>query len=200
MKKIYIICSMIIIVGIAAGVSFFMVRDASAKIPPDITLITQNKEPYRFGDDSKKLKLVEFIYTHCPDICPTTTQKMNKLKADLQKKDVFGKKVEFLTITIDPYRDTPEELRNYMNSFEIEDDGNWTFLTGDKNNIKEELKKIEEVANAFKFQYRDPGNGFFIHSTFTFLVDENNKFVAKFPMGEDFNKEEVAKSILNELN
>jgi protein SCO1 len=200
MKKIYLICSIIIIIGIAAGVSFFMVRDASAKIPPDITLITQNKEPYRFGDDNKKLKLVEFIYTHCPDICPTTTQKMNKLKADLQKKDVFGKKVEFLTITIDPYRDTPEELRNYMNSFEIEDDGNWTFLTGDKNNIKEELKKIEEVANAFKFQYRDPGNGFFIHSTFTFLVDENNKFVAKFPMGEDFNKEEVAKSIINELN
>lgn len=200
MKKIYIMCIIIIVVGIAAGVSFLMVRDASAKIPPDITLITQNKEPYRFGDHNTKLKLVEFIYTHCPDICPTTTQKMNNLRADLQKKGVFGKDVEFLTITIDPYRDTPEELRSYMNSFEIEDDGNWTFLSGDKTNIKEELEKIEEVASPFKFQYRDPGNGFFIHSTFTFLVDENNKFVAKFPMGEDFNKEEVSQRILRELN
>ena len=39
--------------------------------------------------------------------------------------------MQFLTVTIDPYRDTPEELMTYMETFEIEDDGNWILLTGD---------------------------------------------------------------------
>lgn len=199
MKKILIICCSIVIIGILAGISFFLIRDASAQIPDDITLINQNNEEYQFSQNKKTIKLIEFIYTHCPDICPTTTQKMNALKADLQNAGVYGSEVQFITITIDPYRDTPEVLRTYMNSFEIEDDGNWIFLTGDKQKIKEELSDVQEIADAFKFQYRDPGNGFYVHSTFTFLVDEENKYIAKFPMGEDFNKSDVYETIMNEL-
>ncbi|WP_053363780.1 SCO family protein [Bacillus sp. FJAT-27251] len=198
MKKIYIICGLIILLGIGSGIAFLMVRDASAQIPEDITLMTHNQEDYRFGD-SKKIKLVEFIYTHCPDICPTTTQKMNLLKQDLQDEGVFGSKVEFITITIDPYRDTPEIMQKYMEAFEIADDGSWLMLTGDPANIKEEQTKIREVADQFQFQYKDPGNGFFVHSTFTYLIDENNKFIKKFPMGEEFNKDEVYEKIMREL-
>jgi protein SCO1 len=198
LKKIYIVCGLIILLGIGSGISFFMIRDANAQIPGDITLMTQNQKDYRFGD-SKKIKLVEFIYTHCPDICPTTTQKMNLLKQDLQDEGVFGSKVEFITITIDPYRDTPEIMQKYMEAFEIGDDGSWLMLTGDPANIKEEQAKIREVADQFQFQYKDPGNGFFVHSTFTYLIDENNKFIKKFPMGEEFNKEEVYERIMREL-
>ncbi|KKK37798.1 manganese transporter [Mesobacillus campisalis] len=198
MKKIYIICGLIILLGIGSGISFLMIRDANAQIPENITLMTQNQEDYRFGD-SKKIKLVEFIYTHCPDICPTTTQKMNLLKQDLQDEGVFGSKVEFITITIDPYRDTPEIMQKYMEAFEISDDGSWLMLTGDPANIKEEQAKIRGVADQFQFQYKDPGNGFFVHSTFTYLIDENNKFIKKFPMGEEFNKDEVYERIMKEL-
>ncbi|SFA91286.1 MULTISPECIES: SCO family protein [unclassified Bacillus (in: firmicutes)] len=200
MKNIYIICSSIVIIGILGGISFFLIRDASAQIPNDITLINQNNEEYQFSQNKKTVKLIEFIYTHCPDICPTTTQKMNDLKADLQKAGLFGNKVQFVTVSIDPYRDTPEVLRTYMNSFEIEDDGNWIFLTGDKEKMKEELRDVQKIADTFKFQYRDPGNGFYVHSTFTFLIDQNNKYIAKFPMGEDFNKNDVYDKILNELD
>ncbi|MGG3468868.1 SCO family protein [Neobacillus pocheonensis] len=199
MKKIYLICGLAVFLGITAGISFFLIRDANAKIPADITLINQNKDSYNFGKDKTKLKLVEFIYTHCPDICPTTTQKMVDLKKDLVKKGIFGKDIEFITVTIDPYRDTPEILKSYMDGFEIQNDENWQFLTGDKQQIKAEQQKIKKVTEALQFQYKDPGNGQFIHSTFTYLVDENNKFIEKFPMGKDFNKQEVYDKIIDEI-
>jgi protein SCO1 len=200
MKRIYLVCSLIVIIGIASGISFFLIRDASAQIPEDITLVTQEKEPYRFGDEKKTLKLVEFIYTHCPDVCPTTTQKMKLLKQDLESQGVYGEKVQFLTVTIDPYRDTPEVMQKYMDSFEIESDGNWIMLTGDPAKVREEQLTIKELADTFQFQYRDPGNGFFVHTTFTYLVDENNKYIKKFPMGEEFNKDDVYNKIMKELN
>ncbi|SEN57559.1 protein SCO1/2 [Mesobacillus persicus] len=199
MKKIYIICSLIVFIGIASGISFFVLRDANAQIPEDITLVTHEQEDYRFGDADKKLKLVEFIYTHCPDICPTTTQKMKLLKQDLEAEGVYGDKVQFITVTIDPYRDTPEVMHKYMDAFEIEDDDQWLMLTGDPNKLKEEQQEIRELADTFQFQYRDPGNGFFVHTTFTYLIDENNKYIKKFPMGIEFNKDEVFDKIMKEI-
>jgi protein SCO1 len=198
MKKIYIICSLAVFLLITAGISYFLIRDASSKVPANITLMNQNGESYSFGED-KKLKLVEFIYTHCPDICPTTTQKMVQLQSDLEKSDVFGKEIEFVTITIDPYRDTPEVLQKYMNAFEIQNSDNWIFLTGDQETIKEDQKKIREVAESLQFQYKDPGNGQFVHTSFTYLIDENNQYISKFPMGEEFNKQEVYDEIMDEI-
>lgn len=200
MKKIYIICSIIVLIGIAAGISYFLVRDMTSQIPEEIDLITMNNEEYKFSESDKKLKMVEFMYSNCPDICPTTTLKMNMLKKDLQEAGVFGEKIQFLTVTIDPYRDTPEVLKEYMGNFDIEDDGNWTFLTGDKDNIKEDLKEIEELAGTFQFQFRDPGNGFFIHSAFVYLIDENNKYIKKYPMGDEFDRKEVYEKIMKEIN
>ncbi|MFK9092909.1 SCO family protein [Bacillus salipaludis] len=197
MKKIYLICSLAVFLGIAGGISFFLIRDANAAIPADVTLINQNGDTYNFGKDKKKLKLIEFVYTHCPDVCPTTTKKMVELKKDLVNKGVFGKDIEFVTITIDPYRDTPEILQGYIQGFGIKDDKNWVFLTGEKQNMKNVQKEIRKVTDALQFQYKDPGNGQFVHSTFTYLVDENNIFIAKFPMGEEFNKQEVFDKIID---
>ena len=199
MKKVYIISVLVFIIGIAGGIGFFIVRDMTSQIPDVIDLVTHNNEVYKFGDADKKIKLVEFMYTHCPDICPTTTLKMTMLKEDLEKEGVFGDKVQFLTITIDPYRDTPEKMKEYMETFGIEDDGNWIMLTGDPNNIEEDLKEVREVADTFQFQYRDPGDGYFVHSVFVFLINEENRFIKKFPMGEDFDREEVFEKIMKEI-
>lgn len=199
MKRLYIICTILIIIGTVAGISYFILRDATAKIPDDISLITMNEEEYTFGKSDKKLKLVEFMYTHCPDICPTTTQKMNLLKKDLQKAGVFGKDIQFITITFDPYRDKPEALKRYMKMFEIENDGNWIMLTADPKNYEKDRQEIKKIADTFQFQYRDPGNGLYVHTSFTYLLDENNKFIKKFPMGEDFNKDEVFEKIMKEI-
>lgn len=199
MKKVYIISAIIVLLGIAAGISFFIIRDMSARIPDHITLLTDDEKVYDFAESDKKLKLVEFIYTHCPDICPTTTQRMNLLKGDLSKEGVFGEKVQFITVTIDPYRDNAEVLRKYRDTFEIENDGNWVFLTAEPDKLKKDQSEIQELANTFQFQYRDPGDGFYVHSTFVYLLDENNKFIKKFPMGEDFDKNDVFNKIMKQI-
>lgn len=199
MKKVYFISAALIILGITSGILFFVLRDANATIPDNVSLVTQNGDPYLFKEADKKLKLVEFMYINCPDICPTTTQKMNLLKKQLENEGVFGDKIQFITITIDPYNDTPEALTNYMKNFDIENDGNWIFLTGDPDNIKQDLQEIKSAAEPFKFQFRDPGDGYYVHTSLTFLVDENNKFIQKFPMGEDFNNKEVFNEIMKEI-
>ena len=185
--------------GIAAGISFFVIRDYTSTVPDHIDLVTMHNEPYVFSENEKTLKLVEFMYTNCPDICPTTTIKMRLLQKDLEKAGVFGKDVQFITVTIDPYKDTPEKLLTYMDTFEIEDNGNWLLLTGDQKNIKEDVVEIRELGETFQFQYRDPGDGFYVHSTFVFLLDKNNKFIKKFPMGDDFNKQEVFDKIMSAI-
>lgn len=199
MKKIYWISAIIVAIGITAGISFFIIRDMTSTVPDHITLVTMNNEEYKFADADKKLKVLEFMYTNCPDICPTTTLKMNMLKKDLQEAGVFGDKVQFLTVTIDPYRDTPEKLREYMEIFEVEDDGNWIFLTGDPEKIDEDRREIAELANTFQFQYRDPGDGFYVHTAFVYLIDENNRFLKKFPMGNKFDVEEVYNKIMKKI-
>ncbi|NRD80417.1 SCO family protein [Bacillus sp. BRMEA1] len=195
MKKIYLTCGLAIFLGIAGGIAFFLIRDANASVPSNITLTNQNSESYNFGKDKTKLKLIEFIYTHCPDICPTTTQKMTALKKDLVQAGIFRKKIEFITISIDPVRDTPEILTKYMKGFGISNNSQWTFLTGDSSTLKSDVKKIHEIANGLGFQFIDPGNGQFVHTTFTYLVDDHNRFIAKFPMGNNFNKQDVYESI-----
>lgn len=184
----------------AIGILFFIIRDKTSTVPEDLWFITQEGEEFTFGNADKKLKLVEFFYGNCPDICPTTTLKMNQLKKDLQKEGVFGDKVQFISITIDPYDDTPEVLKNYMHNFEIKDDGNWIFLTGDKERIHDSQKNLRDLAETFKFQYRDPGNGYYVHTSLSYLIDENNRFVKKFPMGEDFDKEKVFETIMDRID
>ncbi|MFB6467120.1 SCO family protein [Cytobacillus sp. Hz8] len=200
MKKIYIICSIIVAIGVAAGISFFVIRDQMAKIPDDIKLVTMHNQVYDFAKSDKKLKLVEFAYTYCPDLCPTTTQKMNLLRNDLIKAGVYGNKIQFLTISIDPYRDTPDRLIKYMKDFNIEDDGNWILLTGDRNHIRRDIKQVERIGKPFQFQFRDPGDGFFIHTTFVYLVDENNRYIKKFPMGDKFNRKDVFDKIMKDID
>src|SRR5690625_3593407 len=74
---------------------------------------TAFNEEYSFEELPKKARLVEFMYTNCPDVCPVTTLEMSKLRHSLEKEGVFGDEVEFITITIDPNHDTQEILKDY---------------------------------------------------------------------------------------
>jgi len=194
-KKHYIGFIAILIIGIAAGVYYLEVyRPGTAELPSDVIMQTAFEEDYDFGDRPKRARLIEFMYTHCPDVCPVTTLEMSKLKNDLEKEGVFGDKIEFITITIDPERDTPDVLREYAGRFEItsSEDG-WIFLTGTE-------EATREVADALDFLYRDPGSGEIIHSTYTYFMDENDNLLEKFTMGEAFDRERVYKRIMRTIN
>lgn len=194
MKKLYIIFVILLVIGIASGIYYFTdYRQSKMKFPDDVTLATHKGESYTFNNLSPKVRLIEFMYTQCPDVCPNTTYQMKQLRNQLEEDKVFGDKVEFLTISFDPKRDTLEVLSDYAKTFEMDKYDGWYLLRGEKTDVK-------KVADNFGFQFRDPGTGQFIHTSATYLLDEDNRVLEVFGMGErDFDKDEVYKKIKRAL-
>lgn len=80
----------------------------------DFTLTSQTGEPVSLSDLRGKLVLLYFGYTFCPDVCPTTLSTLN------QALELMGKKaddVQVVMVSVDPERDTPEVLANYLSNF-----------------------------------------------------------------------------------
>lgn len=191
MKKIYIIFITLLVLGIGAGAYYITeYRQSAMDMPKNVVMEGAYGTTYDFSKLEPKVRLIEFIYTNCPDICPNTTFKMKNIREKLEKEGLFGSKVEFLTITVDPKRDTAQKLRDYGAAFTISDDNGWLLLRGSE-------KDTKKLADAFDFKYRDPGNGMIIHTSSTYFLDEKNRVVEVFGMGEKgFKQEEVFKKIM----
>jgi protein SCO1 len=193
LKKVYITFISLLVLGILGGIFYFtLYRQSSMDLPQDVVMETAYGEEYAFSNLEPKVRLIEFIYINCPDICPATTHKMKQLREKLEAEGVFGEKVEFLTITIDPERDTQKALQQYGKAFEIENEKDWVLLRG-----SEEATK--KVADAFDFLYRDPGNGMIIHSSSTYLIDEENHIIEVLGMDKQFDTEKIYKRIMKEI-
>ncbi len=124
---------------VASGVGVFLtgespaVRDARTPDPnlepyrvPDFSLVNQYEEPADASIFDGKITVLDFIFTNCPFICPGMNQRMRMLQDDLT-----GSGVRFLSMTIDPERDTPQRLREYARAVGA-DPGRWSFLTGEQ--------------------------------------------------------------------
>ncbi|QOR67456.1 SCO family protein [Cytobacillus suaedae] len=193
MKKLYITFISLLVVGILGGIFYFtLYRQASMDLPEDVVMETAYGEEYVFSELEPKVRLIEFIYINCPDICPATTHKMKQLREKLEAEGVFGDKVEFLTITIDPERDTQHALKQYGKAFGIENQKDWVLLRGSD-------EATQQVAEAFDFLYRDPGNGMIIHTTSTYLIDEENHIIEVLGMDKQFDTDKVFAKIMKEI-
>src|ERR1700730_7837980 len=73
-----------------------------------------------------KARLLYFFFASCPDVCPPTTFLMSQVQDELKKDGVFGNKVEFLSVSIDPTHDTPKVLKEYAKRFNADSSG-WKF-------------------------------------------------------------------------
>jgi protein SCO1/2 len=98
-----------------ALVSTSCARDAgwldAAPAPPLEGLAVRTHEPYRLQDQRGQVVLLSFGYTSCVDVCPTT---FAKAKAVFQHLGGSGSDLQFVYVTVDPERDTPEALGNFM--------------------------------------------------------------------------------------
>src|SRR5262245_11863194 len=80
----------------------------------DFSLVNQDAKPVKLSDHRGKALLVSFIFTTCNGSCPATTHRLAKVHDALAKDPGLHKQVHFVSITLDPARDTPEMLRGYM--------------------------------------------------------------------------------------
>jgi protein SCO1/2 len=140
---------------------------------PDFTLVNQHSKTVKLSDFKGKVLLVSFIFTTCNGSCPATTHRMAKVEQLLNSRINFRPQVEFVTITLDPKRDTPEALRNYIQLFDLQTTNKakwfgWTFVTGSSETV---AKTITDWGMWVK-----PGlNGQLDHPSRIFLVDRNLK-------------------------
>lgn len=104
---------------------------------PDLTLQDTSGKPYNLREETKgTTTLLYFGYTHCPDVCPTTMADIAAAKHQLSKKQQNNMKVVF--VTTDPKRDTPKEMRPWLDAF----DSDFVGLSGDFTTIQHAAKKV----------------------------------------------------------
>lgn len=111
---------------------------------PNVPLVTQDGKTVHFYSDLLKGKMVviNFIYTKCTDSCPMETAKLAQVQRLLD--DRVGRDVFFYSISIDPQRDTPAELKAYADKFHVKP--GWLFLTGEKADVELVRKKLGQAA------------------------------------------------------
>ncbi|MEW6272348.1 MAG: SCO family protein [Thermodesulfobacteriota bacterium] len=98
---------------------------------PDFSLIEASGRPITRRDLTGAPWVADLVFTHCAAICPTMTAEMSRLVR--QSDDVTGAK--FVSISVDPERDTPEVLTAYAERHGA-DRARWLFLTGDEKEIR----------------------------------------------------------------
>jgi protein SCO1/2 len=81
---------------------------------PDFTLEDTGGQTFHLSDQRGKIVLMFFGYTSCPDVCPTTLAEARRILEGLQED---AKQVRFLFITVDPERDTPDVLGDFVANF-----------------------------------------------------------------------------------
>jgi protein SCO1 len=133
-------------------------------------LVDQNSKPITDQDMKGKPFLVFFGYTHCPDVCPTTLFEISEVLRALgpQAKDVRA-----LFISVDPERDTPAVLKDYLSSF----DPHLIGVTGDTAAIASVEKAYRVYAK--KVPLKDGGYNM-DHTALVYLMDKEGHFVAPF--------------------
>ena len=74
MKKLYIGFTILLIVSISAGIYYFTgYRQAQMKFPEEVTMVSTTDKDFSFKEMPQKIRLLEFMYTNCPDVCPNST-------------------------------------------------------------------------------------------------------------------------------
>lgn len=94
----------------------------------DFTFLNQDSLIKTKKELEGKIWIADFFFTTCPTICPTMTKNMKWLNDQTQD---LANQVQFLSFTINPKRDTPSQLKNYKNHYQIQST-NWEFLTGEE--------------------------------------------------------------------
>jgi protein SCO1/2 len=173
---------MILVVAIAAGTGFWLAHRLDHSVPAltsgtwlpqprspgEFSLIDQNNAQFTAARLRGAPTLVYFGYTHCPDVCPVT---MLQLAQVVKSGVVPGLRVVF--ISVDPARDTPTQLAQYVHAF----DPDFIGLTGT-------AAMLQTVAQRFGVAFLRvdlPGGDYSMdHSSTLFLMDARGHNVAIF--------------------
>ncbi|MCO5258849.1 MAG: SCO family protein [Crocinitomicaceae bacterium] len=138
------------------------VADTTYHVVPDFEYINQDSVMIASKDLRNKVWVADFFFTSCPSICPSMTTNMKRLSENTTD---LKNHVQFLSFSIDPYKDQPTRLRAYIKERNL-DDSNWSFFVGDEEATH---NLAREFFNAAEKNDSIPGG--FGHTPYFSIVD-----------------------------
>jgi protein SCO1 len=144
----------------------------SSAIGGPFNLIDHNSKPITEQDFKGHPFLVFFGFTHCPDVCPTALFEISEI---LRKLGPDAKNIRALFVTVDPERDTPAVLKDYLSSFDprvIGASGDAAAVTAMEKAYRVYSKKVP----------LDKGGYTMDHTAIVYLMDKTGRFVSPFNM------------------
>ena len=152
---------------------------------PNASLIDETGKPVQLDSMKGSVTVYDFIFTSCAATCPIMTNNMRALTPRVEK----DAPVRFVSISVDPARDTPQVLSDYARR--VRNDPRWTFLTGDRQTI------IDLSVKGFKLAAGDPAPGgeALLHSSRFAVADKHGVIRAYYDAMDGTAPEQVAKVI-----
>ena len=176
-KRSWIIIALVAVIGLAVGVAVFWREggpqagvagsSGQAKVGGPFELVNQDGQPVDESLLKGKWSVVFFGFTYCPDICPSTLQAVAVAEEQLGPQ---ADDLQTVFISVDPERDTPEQLKTYLSLDAFPD--KVIGLTGTP-------EQVEKAAKAYYVYYRKNGEGpdySVDHSTAAYLMDPEGRF------------------------
>ena len=138
-------------------------------------LVDHTGKPFQYKDLKEEWSLIFFGYSKCPDVCPTTVFKLTEIYRILDEDKAIKQQPQVIFISIDPGRDKPETLKEYLASFNPEFIG----VTG----TLDEIKKLTAKLSVYFQKIGDDEENYLYemnHMAGLFLTNPDGKLVASF--------------------
>ncbi len=181
-RTLAVAIAVIALIGLGVWIAATPGRNSSALVGGPFALQTGDGKTLTDADMKGRPFLVYFGYIHCPDICPTTLAQISDVLRRMPDKPL-----RTLFVTVDPERDTPALMADYVGSF----DSRVVGLSGSP----EQIAAIEKAYRVYARKGPPQANGDYSmdHSSVVYLMDANGGFVEALDLERP--PEEVAKEL-----
>jgi protein SCO1 len=167
---------------LSRGAPQTVMTSGKALVGGPFKLVDQHGKTVTDKDFRGRYMLVFFGFTHCPDICPAELQ---VISAALEALGPKAEKVVPVFITLDPERDTPEVMGDYVKNFGT----NFVGLSGSAEAIAEAAKAYRVAYQKFEYKGKDGNYGYSIdHSALVYLMGPDSQYVTHFSYGTPAQK------------
>lgn len=152
----------------------------------DSSWLDQNRQENSLPDLGGEARLVAFVYTYCEHTCPIIITEIKEILQALP--DNLGKRTPVTLITLDPVRDTPDQMKEYMEKNNL-DEKQWSMLAGDESDVR-------VLSNLFEVKYKAMSKNELAHSNMITLL--NSEGVIQLQLkGLNESKEDIVRQIVS---
>ena len=182
-KVVQVGLGLLVLIGVVGVVTLFLPKTESfrgtlynpANPAPEIELTQGNGSSFRLSEKRGDFVLLFFGYTSCPDVCPTTLSEMKRVMAEL---GADAERVQVVFVTVDPKRDTPEKLKEYVSIF----NPSFIGLSGSM----EALEKVWSDYGVYREEEELPNSatGYLVnHTARVYLIDRDGNLRLSYSYG-----------------